>query len=68
MKKMNFQQISVRTWVWIALLFGGLTVVSCAPKYGCPINEETHVDFEKSKGKRGKTQLFDKKTTKRIRG
>ena len=50
------------------LIASGLMVSSCAPKYGCPINEETHVDFEKSKGKRGKSQLFDKKMSKRIKG
>lgn len=53
----------------VCLVFGGMSLVtSCAPKYGCPINEETHVDFEKTKGKRGKTQLFDKKMSKRIKG
>lgn len=59
-----------RPQIWIAtvLIASGALVSSCAPKYGCPINEETHVDFDKTKGKRGKSQLFDKKMSKRIKG
>ena len=68
MKKMMF--ILVKRWyLAVFLAFAGvLAFSSCAPKYGCPINEETHVDFEKTKGKRGKSKLFDKKRSRRING
>ena len=65
MAKIRFQTTGVLLAV---CFFAGVTMSSCAPKYGCPVNEETHVDFEKTKGKRGKTQLFDKKMSKRMRG
>lgn len=57
--------LSLGVFLCAMMVLGG---TSCAPKYGCPINEETHVDFEKTKGKRGKTQLFDKKMSKRMKG
>lgn len=68
MKMMAFKSIK-RFGTLILIVFSGVLVLSsCAPKYGCPINEETHVDFDKTKGKRGKSQLFDKKTSRRIKG
>jgi hypothetical protein len=47
----------------IAAFFCFLTAApSCAPKYGCEINQEAHVQLNKKKSskKRGKSQLFPK--------
>lgn len=68
MKTRNFSGRTLFILGFGLLLAAALSSSGCAPKYGCPINEETHVDFEKTKGKRGKSQLFDKKTTRRIKG
>ena len=68
MKKMMFRLVNKRYLAVFIVFAGVLAFSSCAPKYGCPINEETHVDFDKTKGKRGKSKLFDKKTSRRIGG
>ena len=43
---------------------------SCSKKTGCPINEKTHVKTNKKgllSSKGGKSNLFDKKTRRRIK-
>ena len=66
---MYFYGMSAKKVVISTLIFAvaALLIPACAPKYGCEVNEETHVDFDKSgKKKRGKSELFPKKMRKKM--